>query len=151
MEIIIKSQKVAATWTTTRAPVGVDKPANFQFWLPGLPHARVEAGKHPGGRLPSKSKKSRGEKKTHFPPAWAAPHASWSWWGEGGRTGGAASTKAEGHGGFLLSFSSYLLIFAYIWRSPPHIFLIFLLTIVKMIQLKVKLCFFLSAQSSYRP
>ena len=48
-------------------------------------------------------KKHRGEK---FPPAWAAPYAPWSWWGERGDPGGAASTKAERHGG-LLAFCSY--------------------------------------------
>ena len=63
--------------------------------------------------LRSHVKKHGGEK---FPPAWAAPYAPWSWWGERGDPGGAASTKAERHGG--------LLTFAHIS----------LLTIFKMIQ-----------------
>ena len=71
---------------------GVDnKPANSQFWLPGLPHARVEAGKHPGGRLPSKREKSRMRKMQIFLQLGLLPMHP----GPGGERGGGQEEQLQ--------------------------------------------------------
>ena len=100
--------------STTRAPVGVDKDENFQFWLPGLPHARVEAGKHPGGRLPSKREKARMRKMQIFLQLGLLPMHP----GPGGERGGGQEEQLqprqrdmEVSSSHFINFCSYLLIY----------------------------------------